>query len=86
MIPGRAKPLLLILAFAAVLAAPGPFVLPAVVVAGLAAAVTRLSEHPGLRESLVRSGYATARRYTQQRFHAAIEQRLAETVARGPLP
>jgi glycosyltransferase involved in cell wall biosynthesis len=53
---------------------------------GLAAAVTRLSDHPGLRESLVRSGHATARRYTEERFHAAIEQRLSETVAQGPRP
>jgi glycosyltransferase involved in cell wall biosynthesis len=51
----------------------------------LAAAVTRLAEQAGLRESLVRSGYATARRHTEERFHAAMKQRLAETVARGPL-
>jgi glycosyltransferase involved in cell wall biosynthesis len=54
--------------------------------AGLAAAVTRLAEHPGLRDSLVRAGHATARRYTQERFHTAMERRLDETVARGPLP
>ncbi len=52
----------------------------------LAAAVTRLAEHPGLRESLVRSGHGTVRRYSAQRFHTAIDQRLSETLARGPLP
>ena len=50
---------------------------------GLAAALTRLAEHPGLRESLVRSGHATVRRHSETRFHAAIDQRLSETLARG---
>lgn len=52
---------------------------------GLAAAITRLVEHPGLRQSVVRSGYATARRYSEGRFHAGIQQRLSETLARGAL-
>jgi glycosyltransferase involved in cell wall biosynthesis len=52
---------------------------------GLAAALRRLAADPELRTELVGHGRATAARYPQQGFYDALERRLAEAVARGPM-
>jgi glycosyltransferase involved in cell wall biosynthesis len=49
----------------------------------LARAVARLAGDHALREAVVRGGRETAARYPEDGFHAALEQRLHETVARG---
>jgi glycogen(starch) synthase len=51
----------------------------------LAAAVTRLAGDPDLRGRLVAGGRETAARFTEAAFHAGLEQRLRDTVARGVL-
>jgi glycosyltransferase involved in cell wall biosynthesis len=51
----------------------------------VAAAVRRLAEDPGLRARLRDGGMATAREYTAERFHARVEDALADVVrARRP--
>ncbi len=53
--------------------------------AELAAAVIRLAGDPRLRRRLVACGRATSARFTEADFHAALEQRLQDTLAQGPL-
>lgn len=52
---------------------------------GLARALARLAGDAQLRAALVRHGRDTAQRYPETAFHQALERRLAEAVARGPL-
>ena len=52
---------------------------------GLAAALRRLAGDAELRARLVRHGHATAERYPEEGFHDALQRRLADAVARGPL-
>jgi glycosyltransferase involved in cell wall biosynthesis len=52
---------------------------------GLAYALSRLAADPGLRDTLVRHGHATAARYTEHSFHETLSWRVSETIAAGPL-
>jgi glycogen synthase len=53
---------------------------------GLAAAIQRVASDIELRGRLVGRGRATAERYPEEGFHDALQRRLADAVARGPLP
>jgi glycosyltransferase involved in cell wall biosynthesis len=54
--------------------------------AGLAGVVQRLSGDHQLRAGLTARGRATAERFTAERYHRALERRLADAVAGGPRP
>jgi glycosyltransferase involved in cell wall biosynthesis len=50
---------------------------------GLATAAARLADDPGLRERIRVGGAATAARFTDAEFHAALERELLRVLATG---